>query len=230
MENHSFFSNNPYRWLINAMAITVTCFLLCGCDGHNEVFDTGEVGHILCTDGNVRSYEDMVATGTEPIAVVFYGNASSSESDGDVYAVYLYDIEATQYADSIGVSQGSSADITALDGKENTYAIMSNTMVSSPMADRVFELLAYGQSGYIGSVAQYRLLYYNKSIVNKYLELCGGDILPDTADDCWYWTSTEVSGAETGQAWLISMENGAIQETPKTVTAKLRPMVTVYRP
>ncbi len=220
---------NPFRWYSAMLAIFSLCLCLTNCDGHNEVVDTGEVGYILCTDGNVRTYEDMAASGTEPIAVVFYGSAASDESDGDVYAVYLYDLEATQYADSVGVSQGSSADITALDGKENTYAIMSNTMVSSPMADRVFEMWAYGQSGYIGSVAQYRLLYSNKSMVNKYLELCGGDILPDTAADCWYWTSTEVSGAEAGQAWLISMQNGAIHETPKTVYAKLRPIVTIYR-
>ncbi len=229
MFNKFFFSKDLHFCYLVAIAMTIAGSLFCSCDGHEEVIDTGEVGYILCTDGQVRTYEAMVNSKTEPIAVVFYGNVASSESDGNVFAVYLYDLNKTQYADSLGVAQGSSADITALDGKENTFTIMSNTEVSSPMADEVFEMWAYGQSAYVGSVAQYRLLFSNKAVVNEYLELCGGDPLPDSADECWYWTSTEVSGAETGQAWLISMENGAIQETPKTVSAKVRPIVSVYR-
>ncbi len=226
--NLSIDNKNPMMWIL-AMVITFTlCFGLCSCDGHNEVIDYGQVGHILCTDGHVRTYDDMVKSKTEPIAVVFYGNSALEESDGNVFAVYLYDLDGWQYADSLGVSQGSSADITALDGKENTYAIMSRKDVTSPMANRVFELWKFGQSAYIGSVRQMRLLYANKGLVNQVIEKCGGTPLPDTSDDCWYWSSTEVKGAETGQAWLVSLGSGTIQETPKTVNAKIRPIVTVH--
>ncbi len=222
--------NNPYRWLMAMLASFALCFWLCSCDGHNEIIDTGEVGKVLCTDGHVRTYEDMVANKKEPIAVVFYGNTSIGEESGsNVFAVYLYDVDGLQYADSLGVSQGSSADITALDGKENTYAIMSKSDVTSPMANWVFEMWPFGQSAYIGSVMQYRLLYANLNAVNNTLKKLGGDLIPITVDNCWYWTSTEVSGAQTGQAWLISMESGTIQETPKTVRAKIRPIVTVHR-
>ncbi len=221
-------NNSPYRIFMAMLASIALCFWLCSCDGHNEVIDYGQVGHILCTDGHVRTYDDMVKSKTEPIAVVFYGNERLNESDGNVFAVYLYDLDGWQYADSLGVSQGSSADITALDGKENTYAIMSRKDVTSPMANRVFELWKFGQSAYIGSVRQMRLLYANKALVNRAIEKCGGTPLPDTSDDCWYWTSTEVKGAETGQAWLVSMGSGTIQETPKTVHAKIRPIVTVH--
>ena len=35
---------------------------LTGCDGHHDPLDTSmKVGHILCTDGKTRSYEDYVA-------------------------------------------------------------------------------------------------------------------------------------------------------------------------
>ena len=57
---------------------------------------------------------------------------------------------------------------------------------------------------------------------------CGGDPLPDDTDDCWYWTSTEVSGQETAKAWLFSMGSGAMQETPKLQAHKVRPIVTLY--
>ncbi len=221
-------NNNPKSWLLAMLLSFALCYSLCSCDGHNEVIDYGEVGYILCTDGHVRTYDAMLKSKTEPIAVVFYGDTNDMESDGNVFAVYLHDLEGWQYADSLGVSQGSSADITALDGKENTYAIMGRKDVTSPMANRVFEMWRYGQSAYLGSVAQYRLLYANKAMVNIVIKQCGGDPLPDTADDCWYWTSTEVKGAETGQAWLISMSSGTIQETPKTVKAKIRPIVTIH--
>ncbi len=217
------------KWLVAMLLSFVLCYSLCSCDGHNEVIDNGLVGHVLCTDGHVRTYDAMVKSRTEPIAVVFYGNVNLGEdTDGKTYAVYLHDLDGWAYADTLGVAQGSSADITALDGKENTYAIMGRKDVTSPMANRVFELWKFGQSAYIGSVREMRMLYANKHLVNKVLEQCGGTPLPDTTDECWYWTSTEVKGAQSGQAWLISMSSGTIQETPKTVKAKIRPIVTVH--
>lgn len=48
-------------------------------------------------------------------------------------------------------------------------------------------------------------------------------------DDCWYWTSTEVAGQETGKAWLYSLGSGAMQETPKTQAHKARPIITLNR-
>ncbi len=199
-----------------------------GCDGHHEVYEPAVVGQVLCTDGHVRTYDDMVAEGKKPIAVVFHSLAEADDDGGSAYAVYLYDLPAAQFADTIGTSQGTSADITAYDGRENTYAIMSQTNVSSQLADAVWSVWAYNQSAYIGSVAQMRLLFARKEDIAGVISKCGGDALPDAADECWYWSSTEVEGAEDGQAWLVSMESGTIHETPKTVQAKLRPMVTVY--
>lgn len=96
------------------------------------------------------------------------------------------------------------------------------------MAVQVFDMWRYGQSAYVPSVAQMRLLYAAKEYVNPYIEACGGDPLPDDTDDCWYWTSTEVSGQETAKAWLFSMGSGAMQETPKLQAHKVRPIVTLY--
>lgn len=62
---------------------------LTGCDGHHDPLDTSmKVGHILCTDGKTRSYEDYVASGKETIAVVFHVNRNE-EMSGTGYAVYL---------------------------------------------------------------------------------------------------------------------------------------------
>lgn len=85
----------------------------------------------------------------------------------------------------------------------------------------------YGQSAYVPSVAQMRLLYAERGIINPVIEKCGGDPLPTEADECWYWTSTEVEGQQTVKAWLYSTASGAMQETPKTQAHKVRPIITI---
>ena len=96
-----------------------------------------------------------------------------------------------------------------------------------PLAEKVFDIWRYGQSAYIPSVAQMRLLYAAKSMVNPIIEKCGGDPLPDETNDCWYWTSTEVKGQQTAKAWLYSLGSGAMQETPKIQAHRARPIITL---
>lgn len=76
-------------------------------------------------------------------------------------------------------------------------------------------------------VAQMRLLYAAKAVVNPIIEKCGGDPLPDETNDCWYWTSTEVKGQQTAKAWLYSLGSGAMQETPKIQAHRARPIITL---
>lgn len=211
-----------------AAVVLMQVAVLVGCDGHHDPLDTSmKAGHILCTDGKTRSYEDYASSGKEAIAVVFYVN-HSEEISGTGYAVYLHDLAPEAFADSLGIPQGTSADLTAYDGNENTFALYDTDDVSSPMAMQVFDMWRYGQSAYVPSVAQMRLLYAAKELVNPYIEACGGVPLPEEADECWYWTSTEVEGQETAKAWLFSLGSGAIQETPKLQGHKVRAIVTLY--
>lgn len=82
---------------------------------------------------------------------------------------------------------------------------------------------------YVPSVAQMRLLYSMKEVINPVIEQCGGQPLPDMVDDCWYWTSTEVDGQQTAKAWLYSVGSGAMQETPKTQPHRARPIITLNK-
>ena len=86
----------------------------------------------------------------------------------------------------------------------------------------------YGQSAYIPSVAEIRLLYGAKNRVNEYIKKCGGDVISDNPEECWYWTSTEVKDMESAKAWLFSLASGALQETPKEQPHKVRPIITLY--
>ncbi len=215
------------QWRMTLGMILTAMLGLAACDEHRDFPDTGmKVGHILCTDGKVMSYEDFSRSGKEAIAVVFHLNRNETVV-GNGYAVYLHDLAPEAFADSIGIAQGTSADLTALDGNENTFALYETTETASPMAEQVFDLWRYGQSAYVPSVAQMRLLYASREAVNPYIEQCGGMPIPDSANECWYWTSTEVAGQETAKAWLYSTSSGTMQETPKWQAHKVRPIITL---
>lgn len=211
------------QWII----VAATAVLCAACDAHIDVPDTAvRLGHVLCVDGTVMPYSEYEQSGKQAIAVVF-DTQQCDGTDGNGYAVYLWEIAPQAFADSLGVEQGTSADVRAYDGNANTFALYDTRETASPMAEAVFDLWRYGQSAYVPSVAQMRLLYAMRELVNPVIERCGGQPLPDKADDCWYWTSTEVEGQQTAKAWLYSLGSGAMQETPKIQAHKVRPIITI---
>lgn len=210
--------------------IMVAMTLLCvACDAHIDVPDTAvRPGHVLCEDGTALPYNEYERSGKRAIAVVFDIERRDGVQ-GDGYTVYLWDIAPVAFADSLGIEQGTSADVTAYDGNTNTFALYDTRETASPMAEAVFDLWRYGQSAYVPSVAQMRLLYAIREVVNPVIERCGGEPLPQTGDDCWYWTSTEVEGQQTAKAWLYSVGSGAMQETPKIQSHRVRPIITLNK-
>lgn len=213
------------KYIIPFMLLLAVAFT--ACDGHKEFPDNSlSVCHILCTDGETMNYETYKESGKEAIAVVFYVNHDPT-MEGQGYAVYLWDMEPLAFADSTGTAQNTSADTEALDGNTNTYSMYVGKGIGSPLALQVFDLWRYGQSAYIPSVAQMRLLKLAKAAINPYIIDCGGEPLPDDASMCWYWTSTEVKGQEDDKAWLYSLQSGAMQETPKSHSRKSRPIITI---
>lgn len=208
-----------------AMAAAI---IMVSCSEHEPFPDTSiHEGHVVSTDGHVMSLEQCRKEKRTPIAVIFHVS-HDEEVEGKAFAVYLHDLPELAFSDTLAISQNTSSDVTLLDGNSNTYAIYSTPVATSDMADAVFSMWAYGQSAYVPSVAQMKMLYLNKELVNKSISSYGGDLLPGTADACWYWTSTEVRGQEKAKAWLFSMESGAMQETPKDEEHKVRPVITIY--
>lgn len=189
---------------IQACRLSVTLFV--ACDAHRDFPDTAmKPCHILCTDGKVLSVSDFKQSEKQPIAVVFHVNHDEA-IEGNGYAVYLWDLAPEAFADSIGVNQRTSADITALDGNENTFAIYDTRETTSPMAEAVFALWRYGQSSYIPSVAQMRMLYNAKSQINPIIRMCGGDELPDAADDCM--VLDEYGSGRAGKGESVALFHG----------------------
>jgi hypothetical protein len=213
------------KTFIYSMTLLIT---VVSCDEHRDFPDTAmKPCHVLCTDGKVTTYETCNELGKTPIAVVFNIN-QSEKMEGTGYAVFLHDLYPSAFADTISVKQNTSADITAYDGNVNTYKMFTTKDVESPLAESVFSVWTYGQSAYIPSVAQMRLLYESRCLINPIIIKCGGDPIPEAPDECWYWTSTEVKGQETVKAWLFSLGSGALQETPKDQAHKARPIITLY--
>lgn len=212
--------------IIHYICAALMAVAFVSCDEHRDFPDTAmKTCDILCTDGKVVRFEDMQSQGKKPIAVVFHINQTDN-MEGTGYAVYLWDIASAEFSDSIGVKQTTSANVTTYDGNSNTYAMYASGV--SPAADEVFNMWHYGQSAYIPSVAQMKLLYQAKNAVNTYIQRCGGDVISDNPDECWYWTSTEVKDQESAKAWLYSLASGALQETPKEQSHKIRPIITLY--
>ena len=105
------------------------------CDEHRDFLDTGmKIGHVLCTDGNVMSFQQYEVSDKEAIAVVFHTN-TDMEIEGEGYAVYLNDLYPEMFADSIGIAQKTSADLSAFDGNENTFSMFSSSGMNIPSAN-----------------------------------------------------------------------------------------------
>ena len=134
---------------IHLVAAATAAVLCAACDTHIDVPDTAvRPGHILCEDGTALPYAQYEQSGKKAIAVVF-DTEKRGDTEGDGYAVYLWDIAPQAFADSLGIAQGTSADIMAYDGNENTFALYDTQETASPMAEAVFDLWRYGQSAYI---------------------------------------------------------------------------------
>jgi AraC-like DNA-binding protein len=155
---------------IHLVAAATAAVLCAACDTHIDVPDTAvRPGHILCEDGTALPYAQYEQSGKKAIAVVF-DTEKRGDTEGDGYAVYLWDIAPQAFADSLGIAQGTSADIMAYDGNENTFALYDTQETASPMAEAVFDLWRYGQSAYVPSVAEMRLLYTMRKIINPVIE------------------------------------------------------------
>ena len=200
---------------------------LTSCDAHQDFPDTGiKTGHILCTDGRTYSLDAMRQYEREgkiaKLHPYFYSTVGTGTTESEAARMAS---EMIPYLQEGGV--GTSCDITALDGNSNTYAMYATRDCGSPLAYTVFDLWHYGQSAYIPSVAQMRLMYAARDIINPFIKECGGDVLPTTEDSDWFWTSTEVKDMNAAKAWLYSLSSGAMQETPKLQAHPARPIITL---
>lgn len=212
------------RIITKALVLIGVTLVMASCDDHlveDYSWHSWNPGMVYCTNGDVGTYENCVANGNTPEAVLFYID-TKDEISGIAYAVTLYDSAANAFSnpDTICVVQGTSADISAYDGEANTTALRYGR-IESPIAlntpDRYF----------IPSVGEMYKLFVARSIVNEAIEKCGGTPLPIDNEGCWYWTSTECDGASTDRAWRFSLYSGRFESTDKHSALPVRPIMMI---
>lgn len=203
--------------------------LLVSCDEH-EPMDYGiHVGYVLCDDHSCMDTTTYFSqTSKKAVGVVF----TEATEEHPAMAVMLNEFQET-FSDSLGVSQGTSMNIESYDGFTNTIAMFNSTDQDtgkgSPIAQEMFHFHSKGQSDFISSVAEQRVLIRNAPSINPLIMRLGGQPI-DLSEDTWYWTSTEVKENPGYQAWLCSSVNGGIIETPKTMRHKVRAIVNLNYP
>lgn len=229
------------KYLFSRCAFLAAFFslLLTSCDEH-EAIDLGiHPGHILCDDGTVVSDQSLDLTHKIPVAVIF--TEQQGEGDGSYFmAVSLTELPRLEFCDSTSMVQGTNTEMNALRGDINTIAMQNSYDEKfghgSPLADYVFGRHICGQSQFIPSVRELKMLYYQKEKVNSVLRRLNeriegsADVLCTEAlsDSCWYWSSTEVAANPSKQAWLFSMSSGTPHETPKVEAHAARSIVYYY--
>lgn len=210
------------------LMISITIFST-SCDNHEPIDRDIHVGYVLCNDHScmdTASYFNQ--TKKQAVGVVF-----AEKTDDHPALAVMFDEVNEVFCDSVGMVNGTSTDVTSFCGFKNTVAMYNSysaeTGKGSPLAMEMINFHANGQSDYLPSVAEQRLLASSSRVINPVLERLGGTPIA-LEGDCWYWTSTEVEDNPGVQAWLCSADNGRFLPTPKTQRHKARAIVEIYDP
>lgn len=215
---------NRKAWMLTAAVIV---FLgLNSCDDYHRFDNVIHVGYVLCDDHSCMAPSTYFSQDVHKAVGVIFAEKTEGHP---LMAVMLKELNEV-FCDSVGLPNGTSGSLTAFDGSANTRAMQNSydrqTKKGSPLAMTLFSFHEAGQSDFLPSVAEQRLLIAAAKSINPLIEQLGGTPIALNGD-CWYWTSTEVSGNNGLQAWLCSSANGGIIETPKTERHKARAIVQV---
>lgn len=203
--------------------------LLFSCEEYTDPLDnTIRPGHIYCSDGSIVYPEKLDSTKT-PIGVVFWANTTNNtEIDAKAFAVGLRDIAPTQWADRPVLVENVSTDINKFDGLANTISMiaydLTDTISNISSSQRIFNYMP-NTSWFIPSAGQIKALHFTKNEVNKSIQAVKGEKLNN-----WYWSSTQDGTSEEASrlfAYIVSVENGTINQSTKTNKYAIRPIITI---
>ena len=233
------------RWLGAIVCAMVMMFTFTSCDERDPLDLNIYPGFVLCDDHQIMSLEDYKAQLQAPHSVRAVGVIfSTANQDHKTLAVMLFENPGVQFSNYVPLDCSTSCSADAYDGYANSVSLKntyeevkfkvdepdpsdpSKTVQNeytevhcSPLGQWVDSSHQYGQSDYIPSRAECRLLFAAVSSVNATIRALGGEeisVNPEDGGDCWYWTSTEDEVDKENRAWLCSMKTGAFQQTPKT--------------
>ena len=159
------------------------------------------IGDILCSDGNIVSYEEFPNSGKTAKGIVFYVD----ETDQHGWAVHLsYQgsvLWSPDYHDIPNLPNYWTfrEAINDFNGYENTRIIRNaGSAYTYPAAWAV----DFEQGWYLPAAGQIRFLYGYIPEVNRSLELVGGQTI-NLSSNWWIWASTECNAED---AWDINYQ------------------------
>lgn len=171
------------------LMVAITIFST-SCDNHEPIDRDIHVGYVLCNDHScmdTASYFNQ--TKRKAVGVVF-----AEKTDEHPALAVMFDEVNEVFCDSVGMVNGTSTDVTSFCGFKNTVAMYNSysaeTGKGSPLAMEMINFHTNGQSDYLPSVAEQRLLASSSRVINPVLERLGGTPIA-LEGDCWYWTSTK---------------------------------------
>ena len=171
------------------LMVAITIFST-SCDNHEPIDRDIHVGYVLCNDHScmdTASYFNQ--TKRKAVGVVF-----AEKTDEHPALAVMFDEVNEVFCDSVGMVNGTSTDVTSFCGFKNTVAMYNSysaeTGKGSPLAMEMINFHTNGQSDYLPSVAEQRLLASSSRVINPVLERLGGTPIA-LEGDCWYWTSIQ---------------------------------------
>ena len=180
--------------------------------GANKPQTTGQgcdtVGDILYSDLNCYEPLDKIASGVEPIAVVFDTENRSAIGLNNAPTTMVWSSVEEDISGLTNYSSSTTALTETTTGKQNTATIVAlgGDYASSNYAPGYCYNLTEGEqpigSWFLPSLKELKAIYDNKATINTALTNTGGSTLTEDV----YWSSTEFL---SDSVWIIYMYLGS---------------------
>jgi len=214
---------------ILSAVLFMTALIFPSClDEHEDPVDLSlKVGNIYCEDGNIYPVDIYLMQDVPAAGVV---TAIGGTDDGyRALVVALEDIGRTYYYNKTDEDvSGVSSDLTTIDGKENTaalvYAAVEDSTAHPSAALLCTSYMASGMSAWhVPSVAEFRTVAENFATVARSLSAVKAQPL----GDCYQTSTVDGSGQNNSQLYnyLIELPKGNVSSAVKTESHYVRPFL-----
>ena len=212
-------------------AILAACMALAisSCEEHVPEIDYSlKTGNILCADGRIVPQDAYDGNSMNGIGIIVMTGGENEAYKA--IAVGKEDIGSHCYCDSLMNVAGVGSDITKMDGKENTAALMNlymEEMIGVPAAEAASSYRTAGVTGWhLPSCGELLQVSKGGLVIKKGLELIGGQPMEEE----WYISSTQDGASENTKIlymYCVSMQEGRVRYAMKNESYLVRPFITI---
>lgn len=206
------------RWLMMIAVGILTSIGVSSCEEHTDIYDnTIKVGSILLSDNTITAPAGYDTDSHQAAGIIFYVNKDT------VLVVGLKELGRHQYADSLGTVSSVMNDMFSKCGTENTAAIMASD-IKSPAVEAVKNYLSPVSGWALPSAGELKALSENLPRVASAMKIVKGDAF---SREQYVSSSQDGASSESEQMYYysVSLQNGFVTSTVKTVAGKVRPVL-----